>query len=198
MHCTPSCHFPCPAQSYAFYCSVHRPAYLLSYALTCLNLYCVVLSVSVEPAAGEQILDLHKELVCAVGKNSDAISDMQRKLDVLIQKSQSNGQRSGQENGKLQTKVADTLFRACRSISTLRAAADGHLVSLPESNMLYCNLCVPPVERAPKRAAGTLKYDFSCGVNLPVRKKMHQQFKSLKSQCLRISSPRAISRKHVR
>ena len=136
---------------------------------------------SVEPAAGGRGLYLHKELVCAVDKNYDAILDMQRKLDVLIQKSQSNGQRSGQQTDELQTKVTDTLFRSCRSVSTLKAAADGHLVSLPERNMLYCDLCVPAADKAPKRAAGTFKYNFSCGVNFPVGKKMHQKFKSLKT-----------------
>ena len=64
--------------------------------------------------------------------------------------------------------ASEVLFRSGRNIAHLEVATNGQLISVPESNVLHCKVCVIEFESDLHaadgcKATGVFKYDFSLG-----------------------------------
>ena len=76
------------------------------------------------------------------------------------------------------------LLHHARGVSEVKKAAQNHVISLPDSNLVYCVICRPgfdasnDVSKAAK--AGLVKYDFSTGTSFPKPAVMPPAFSRLK------------------
>ena len=81
----------------------------------------------------------------------------------------------------------DLLFRSGRSIETLQAASDHHLVASPDENALYCDVCVTNFtgELLKRQAVGTFRYPFQIGSTFSTKDVLPSRFRTLKEAVTR-------------
>lgn len=109
---------------------------------------------------------------------SASVSEIGQKCDRILQ---SLTKTVGTSNDQVISHERDVLFRSGRGIATLQAASEGHLLTSPANNMLYCDVCASEPNANDAGKAGVFQYEFSIGSEFPSSQSLPPKFKQLRN-----------------